>query len=48
MKLLKSRINKIRKFNRELDNKDSVTWLEYRSQWLLENKTWTCKKIRNN
>lgn len=44
MKLLKCIINQVRKFNQELDNKNGMTWLEYRRQWLLENNTWTCEK----
>ena len=44
MKTLKCIINKLRKLNKELDNKHGMTWLEYRRLWLLENNTKTKKK----
>lgn len=43
MNYLKCIINKLKKFNTELDNKHKMSWMEYRRQWLLENDTWTCK-----
>ncbi len=39
MNILKRILNKIRKFNQELNQNDGMTWLTYRQQWLEENKT---------
>jgi len=48
MKHVRCIINKIKKLNQELDNKNGMSWMEYRKQWLLENNTWSCKENRSN